>query len=382
MVKVYKSTAFPYLVVASIIIICSILILVWWQSQKHLVTTDNAYLRGSITTISSRISGHVKEVPGVVNTEVKKNDLLVVFDDEPFKAIVDAANAEVGAAKARIEESSAKIKSVDISVKEARERMKLIDSKSKSAKYALAARKTNRDLSALERNRARKLFETKTATKARLDSAEAAYTMAQNEAAQAEAELTTIERSREVVKAEIEKILSEKSRLEAEKAFRHARLEATNAALDAAETDLKSTLVKAPISGIIANRIVEPGVYMEDGWPLMSIVPLEDIWVIANFKETQLENIKEGQEVYIKIDAFPNKRIKGKVLSLSPASAASFSLLPPQNASGNFVKVVQRLPVKISLVIPNELVGKMVPGMSVIASINTKSTESNNGREK
>jgi membrane fusion protein (multidrug efflux system) len=143
-----------------------------------------------------------------------------------------------------------------------------------------------------------------------------------------------------------------------------AKQESLKAKLDNSLIDLSSTIVKAPIDGTIANRIVEPGVYMKKGWPLMSIVPTKDVWIIANFKETQIENIKVGQKASIKIDAFSNLKLEGKVLSFSPASASSFSLIPPQNASGNFVKVVQRIPVKITMNFPNNFIGKIVPGMS------------------
>ena len=103
---------------------------------------------------------------------------------------------------------------------------------------------------------------------------------------------------------------------------------------------------------------------MKKGWPLMSIVPTKDVWIIANFKETQIKDIEVGQKVIIQIDAFANMKLEGKVLSFSPASASSFSLIPPQNASGNFVKVVQRIPVKITMELPSDYLGKIVPGMS------------------
>ena len=127
--------------------------------------------------------------------------------------------------------------------------------------------------------------------------------------------------------------------------------------------------VISPIDGIIANRVVAPGVYVKNGWPMMSVVPIEDVWVIANFKETQVENISIGQNVKVTIDAYSNYEIKGKVLSISPASASSFSLIPPQNASGNFIKVVQRIPVKITIEIPKKLKGKIVPGLSTYVKI-------------
>lgn len=108
---------------------------------------------------------------------------------------------------------------------------------------------------------------------------------------------------------------------------------------------------------------------MKNGWPMMSIVPIEDVWIIANFKETQVNKIKVGKEVKVIIDAYSNFEINGKILSLSPASASSFSLIPPQNASGNFVKVVQRVPVKITIEIPNELKGKVIPGLSSVVKV-------------
>ena len=143
-----------------------------------------------------------------------------------------------------------------------------------------------------------------------------------------------------------------------------AKQESLKAKLDNSLINLSSTIVRAPIDGTIANRIVEPGVYMKKGWPLMSIVPTKDVWVIANFKETQIEDMKVGQKASIQIDAFSNLKLEGRVLSFSPASASSFSLIPPQNASGNFVKVVQRIPVKITMNLPDSFKGKIIPGMS------------------
>jgi membrane fusion protein (multidrug efflux system) len=151
-----------------------------------------------------------------------------------------------------------------------------------------------------------------------------------------------------------------------------ANLKKSEAELKIAIVDLESTNIYAPIDGVIANRIAEPGIYVEDGWPLMAIVPIQDIWIIANYKETQVEDIKVGQKVRLYFDAFKNTPIMGKVHSISPASSASFSLLPPQNASGNFVKVVQRVPVKITFETPKNMLGRIVPGLSVYVSIEIK----------
>ena len=171
---------------------------------------------------------------------------------------------------------------------------------------------------------------------------------------------------------EKEKIDSLKNELIVELKKSEADLNKSKAELKMAIVDLKSTKIYAPIDGVIANRIAEPGIYVEDGWPLMAIVPIHDIWIIANYKETQVEDIKVGQKVKLHFDAFRNNTITGVVHSIAPASSASFSLLPPQNASGNFVKVVQRVPVKITFQTPKNMLGRIVPGLSVYVSIETK----------
>ena len=167
-----------------------------------------------------------------------------------------------------------------------------------------------------------------------------------------------------MIDKEILKLETNLEKLQSEKLGHIAKKKSLESKVKEAYVDLKSTTVKSPIDGVIANRVVEPGVYMKNGWPMMSIVPVDEVWVIANFKETQLNEINAGQDVLVTVDAYPKVEMQGKVLSISPASASSFSLIPPQNASGNFIKVVQRIPIKITIDVPLELRGKIVPGMS------------------
>ena len=220
-----------------------------------------------------------------------------------------------------------------------------------------------------EKERYEKLFENKTITKSKLEKALSDFDQSFFKVEQFDTEIKASKINYNVIEKEILKLEINIEKFKAEKLRYIAKMKSLKSKENAALIDLQSTDVVSPIDGIIANRIVEPGVYVKNGWPMMSVVPIEDVWVIANFKETQVNEIKVGQNVKVKIDAYSDYELTGKVLSLSPASASSFSLIPPQNASGNFIKVVQRIPVKITIVIPEELRGKIVPGLSTYVKV-------------
>ncbi len=355
----------------SFILFVLIFLSFWWQKISNYEKTDNAYVRGSITNISSRISGYVESVPGVLNTKVQKGDLIVSFEKGPFQAKYDLALSELQGAKAKIDEINALINSANVKIDEKKLSIELSNTKIESAHSRRLAESSNLKLMTEEKNRMNKLLEKKTISKARFDKAKTNYEKSLYKVKQLESDIKALNISHQVIKKELNQIKIDLKKLMAQKLRIIAQKDALNSKMRTAEIDLQSTTIKAPITGVIANRIVEPGVYMKKGWPLMSIVPTEDVWVIANFKETQIKKIKAGQKVLIKIDAFPEIIIEGKVLSISPASAASFSILPPQNASGNFVKVVQRIPVKITFELPEKYIGKVVPGLSVVAKVIT-----------
>ena len=344
----------------------------WFKNVSEYQKTDNAFIRGSITSIASRVDGYVLTVPGVLNSKVEKGESLVIFDPEPFKAKYSVSIAELDSSRAMITEIEAMLNAEKLKIEE-----KVLSVELASTKINMSEAKKLSEISNLEyfrKNKARmeQLYENKNITKSKLDKALANFESATHKVEQFASDLKAKNIEKKVIKKEIKKLELNLKKLEAEKERYIAKKKALSGKVKASLIDLESTKIVSPTNGIIANRIVEPGVYMKKGWPLMSIVPIEDVWVIANFKETQLKSIKINQEAIIKVDAYPNSKISGKVLSISPASASSFSIIPPQNSSGNFVKVVQRIPVKIALDIPDELIGKILPGMSVIAKIITK----------
>ena len=351
---------FSFLIVTFFLVV----ILFTFKNYSNFVSTDNAYVRGSITTISSRIEGYVTEVPGVLNTDINKGDILAKFDNAPFIAMVNKSKAELKAAVAQLSEVDLKQETEKLKIDEQKLQLKLAQNNIKSAIAKKEAEVSNLSMYENEENRIKKLLKTKNATKSNYEKALANYEFSKHRVEQYEADIESEKIFSKVIEKKIKKIELYIKKLQIEKDKLLANQESLKAKLDNSLIDLNSTIVKAPIDGTIANRIVEPGVYMKKGWPLMSVVPTKDVWVIANFKETQISNITVGQKAIIQVDAFSNITLEGRVLSFSPASASSFSLIPPQNASGNFVKVVQRIPVKITMDLPDNFSGKIIPGMS------------------
>ena len=359
----------------------------WWNKNKVIISTDNAYVRSSITTISSRISSYVIKVPALTHSYVKKNDLLAILDSEPFekkvnalKASVEAAKANIEAEKAKIESAKAKIITINSSFNNIEAKVKLVKSEIEIFNSKAKALSSELEFANQNLDRIEKLYEKKSISRAKLDEALTKVKSTKHRLDSAEAKTNSIKNKLSVLSTERSKITSRKNEFiadskesEADLKKSKANLKKTEAQLESAIVNLNSTKIYSPINGVVANRIAEPGIYVEDGWPLMAIVPTHDIWIMANYKETQVKRIKKGQKVKLSFDAFKDSPLIGTVHSISPASSASFSLLPPQNASGNFVKVVQRVPVKITFNIPEELFGKIVPGLSVYVSIDINS---------
>lgn len=347
-----------------IFVILLFTIIFLWKKLSRYESTDNAYVRGSITSISSRIEGYVSYVPGIINTKVQKGDMLVKFDETPFMSKVNTARANLKAAAARLDELEMLKSSEKLKIEEKKLELKLAKTKVQSAKAKKASENSNLTMLENEKNRIKKLLKTNNATKSDYEKAVANFESSLYKVNQYDADIKSEKTSSLVIEKEIKKIEINLKKLDVEKIRFSAKKDSLEGELETNLINLESTNIRSPINGIIANRIVEPGVYMKKGWPLMSVVPTDDVWVIANFKETQIKNIKVGKKVEIIIDAFSNIKIEGEVLSFSPASASSFSLIPPQNASGNFVKVVQRVPIKIIMKLPKELEGRVMPGLS------------------
>ena len=318
-----------------IVIVLLVIIIFSLKKYSNFEATDNAYVRGSITTISSRIEGYVTEVPGVLNTDVNKGDILAKFDDAPFVAMVNKSKGELKAATAQLSEVDLKQETERLKIEEQKLQLKLANNNIMSAIAKKDSEMSNLIMYKNEEDRIKKLLKTKNATKSNYEKALANYEFSKYKVEQYEADIESEKIFSQVIEKKIKKLEFNIKKLQVEKDRFLAKQESLKAKVDDSLINLNSTIVKAPIEGTIANRIVEPGVYMKKGWPLMSIVPTKDVWIIANFKETQIENIKVGQKASIKIDAFSNLKLEGTVLSFSPASASSFAPGPPPLAPGN-----------------------------------------------
>jgi membrane fusion protein, multidrug efflux system len=293
----------------------------WWWSRSH-VSTDNAQVDGHIIPVLPKVGGYVSEVRVEENQTVKAGDTLVVLDDRDFRARLAQTEADLAALLATVS-SRTRVGQADAAVAQAQAN----------------ADKASADLARIEPLAAQNVV-----SQQQLDAARAAATAAQAQLASAQAALVGAD----------------------------ARVAAARAARDQAALQLSYTRMTAPSNGVVSKKTVEIGQLVQPGQPLMSVVPLEDVWVTANLKETETADITAGDAADITVDAYKGMHFCGHVESLSPATGAKFSLLPPDNATGNFTKVVQRIPVRIRLDCSKaDPAHPLRPGMSVVATITT-----------
>jgi membrane fusion protein, multidrug efflux system len=316
----------------------------WWTTGRFFESTDNAYVQGDISVISPKIAGYVREVRVIDNQQVRAGDVLALIDDEDFAAKTAEARAAVAAEQAAIAGIDRKLEWQTSMIEAAKANVV-------SAQAELTRAQPNYE-------RYKKMVATNIVAKSDYDEVEATLRKAEAEVTRTQAELTA-EQGQLVV------LLADRKQADAE-------LARAQAALTAAKNDLDNTVIKAPVDGVVGNKGVQVGQYVKVGTQLMAIVPLPQVYVVANFKETQLENMRQGQPVEIAIDAYPHQTLVGTVESFAPASGAVFSLLPPENATGNFTKVVQRVPVRIAVPRDNPLAGLIRPGLSVVVSVDTR----------
>ena len=315
----------------------------WWSVGRFRESTDNAYIRSEITPISAKIPGYVAAVLVTDNQRVEKGATLIVIQPAEYEARIELARADLATSLTELE----------ILASQRALQASIIAQAKAEQNFALA--ELARAEQALKRTK--NLIEHGVTTQDRHDSAVADALKAQAAVQMADANLATARNEYSIIDARQHQL--------------KATIKEREADLTLAEIDFGYTEIRAPVNGVIGNRSVREGQYIRPGTQLMALVPLEDVWVVANFKETQLTKMKPGQRVEIDIDSFPDQILRGTVESFSPASGAEFSLLPPQNASGNFNKIVQRIPVKITLEQDNPLAGQLRPGMSVVATVIT-----------
>jgi membrane fusion protein, multidrug efflux system len=368
----WQSYATPMLVVILALAVLITITRKWnaWEGGKVDQVTDDAYVRGDLTPLSTKVAGIVQAVDVTDYQQVHKGDLLVELQDDDYRAQVDQANAAVAAARAAIEENLRQLQLQDARIAKA---MAGID----QAKAQIAAAEAGKEAvqaelirARSERRRQEDLYQSRSATQQSLEAAVAAEGNLSAQFASRDADLNqarTMLRSSELA-AEAER--RSKAVLESQETQLQADLRAKQASLAVASVNIGYTKIYAPDDGNVGERQVRPGQLVSPGTQVISFVALTK-WVLANFRETQLTNVKVGDPAELRIDQYPGQIIGGKVVEIAPASGSQFALLPPDNATGNFTKVVQRIPVKIALENAT-FATKLRPGISVTATVRTR----------
>jgi membrane fusion protein (multidrug efflux system) len=311
---------------------------------RFMVTTDDAYVRAYNTTLGAKVAGYVSEFFVDDNVKVRAGDVIARIDDGDYRLAADAAHDKIATQEATIERFDRQVDAQRANVEQTR------------AQLVSAQAAQKRMQAELERQQA--LAGKEFATRQTLEQSIANRDQANASVQSAQAALDGAAASVDVLQAQ---------RKEAVRT-----LEELKTALAKAERDLSFTEIRAPVDGVIGNRAAQVGDFVQTGQRIAALVPLSDVFIDANFKETQLARLQPGQPVSIKIDALPDEKVDGVVASVSPASGSVFSLLPPDNATGNFTKIVQRLGVRIR--VPGDIAerGALRPGMSVVVAVNTK----------
>ncbi len=330
----------PFLIIGLLILAAIGLAVRWWTYGRFHESTDNAYVRTDTSFITPRVGGEIVRLPVQNNQPVKAGDLLLKIDDADYQAKVANARALVAMREAALATNTQQDRTQGAQVGE--------------AQAALESARAEENRLKLEMERARTLVQDGVATRQRLDNATLAWQAAVAQTRRAQAGVTAAQAQQGGVSTGREQL--------------QADLDAAKAALKLAEIDLAATEIRAPIDGVVGDLAARLGSRVAAGNRLLAIVPLDKVYVEANFKETQLTRMAPGQEAEITVDAYPGETLRGHIQSLSPASGAEFALLPPDNATGNFNKIVQRVPVKILLDQGNPG-GKLRPGMSAEVTV-------------
>ena len=307
-----------------------------WVGNAATQTTNDAYVRAELTRLSSRVAGEVLTVAAGDFQRVKAGDLLVQIDPADYQAQVAQAQAALDNLGNQVELQYATIA---------------------QAEAAQASAAADEVQARQEQERQQSLSQTEAGTRQKFEQATASFAKAQADVRASRAVIAAQQHQREV--------------LAGTRKQRAADLLGAQAALSAARLKLGYTKIVAPFDGVVGERQVQPGDYVNVGSNLINVVPLPNVYVMANYKETQLTRVKPGQSVDITVDSFPSEKLHGRVERVSPASGSQFALLPPDNATGNFTKVVQRIPVRILLDKNQPLLERLLPGMSVVTNIHT-----------
>jgi len=341
-----------------------------WEGGRVEQITDDAYVRGDLTPLSTKVSGIVRDVKVSDYQRVHKGDLLVELEDDDYQAQVAQAAAAVEAAKAAIVDNSRQQDLQDAQIQKALAGVDQANAQIAAAQAGIDAVQADVVHTQEERVRQESLLATQAATKQTLENAVANEQRFAAQAASSKANLDEAKTALRSNQIAVEAQRRSKAVLESQEQQLIADLHAKEASLDAAKINLGYTKICAPADGTVGERQVRPGQLVSPGTQVFTFVS-DTKWVEANYRETQLTHVRVGDSAEIRIDEYPGKVFRGWVIELAPASGSQFALLPPDNATGNFTKVAQRIPVKIAFDDPN-LTSSLQPGLSVVATIRTR----------
>jgi len=390
-----QNNSFKRWIVFSVLILIVVGGITFYLLKRGKVSTDDAYIDGHIYSITPRVAGYITDVLVTDNQEVKKGQTLVKLDPTPFETALAEAKASLAEAEAtlasldlgvplELNQTAQRVNAAEAELKGLKQSVEAARNQEEAAEQELKRAQADMDQASLDFNRLSELMKTRAISQSALDRAKSQYDSAS-------AKVNSAMATRDGLKKQVASLESGLARQEANIRLaatgkesaeiknrqvnaQQAKVELARARVKQAELDLSYTGITAPADGFITKRGIEPGVTVSKGQPLMAVVPLNpgELWVTANYKETQLSRVRPGQPVEIEVDTYPGLTIKGTVDSIMAGTGSSFALFPAENASGNFVKVVQRIPVKIAI---QEEKTDSLPalriGMSVIPTIYT-----------
>lgn len=316
----------------------------WWTTGRFMVSTDDAYIQGDITAIAPKITGYIDTINVVANQRVKAGDPLITLDNGDYTIAEEQAEAQIATQRLTLLRIQAQTEAAKASVKQV-----------EASKVAAQAVLTNAEAAA---TRAGQLHATRFASQSQLDDATAALDQAKANLVAADAQIAAAVANVGVLEAQYK---------EAEGSIASLQL-----SKDKAARDLSFTVIRAPLDGVVGNLSAKKGDLVTPGQRLAALVPVNSLYIDANYKETQLRDIVPGEKVRVRVDALSGDTFEGTVASIAPASGAVFSLLPAENATGNFTKVVQRVPVRIALPADILASGRLQAGLSVIVDVDTR----------
>lgn len=367
--------------------------LFWWHSTYY-EDTDDAQIDGRLVQVSARIKGYIIKLNVEDNQRVEKGQVLVQIDPRNFQAALDQAEAALTSAQANYEamlvnvpitdvNTSSQLRSAGSDVKGALDSITQAEKQLDAAQAQVLVAEANNTKAQLDLERYTPLVKRDVISRQQYDAAVAAAAGSKAQLQEAQANLSAAQQGVHISKERLTQAqagyssaLTGPKQVAAQKARADqaaAQVQEAQAAVEQARLDLSYTVITAPESGIVNNKTVEVGQNVSDGQTLMTLVPLEDVWVTANFKETQLTHMRAGQPVVITVDAYGSREYHGKITQIGGATGSMLGLFPPENATGNYVKVVQRIPVRIDFTNPDENKDHLLrPGMSVIPTVRVK----------